>query len=86
MFYDASLSSSLQIMRQIMAGKGCEESSVMELLKEAEEMKQNLVRSWRYSSNSLLNRDQFHCSVRCGEKDRVLISGIRCSNTHISLI
>ncbi|XP_047287373.1 coiled-coil domain-containing protein 196 isoform X13 [Homo sapiens] len=33
---------SLQIMRQIMAGKGCEESSVMELLKEAEEMKQNL--------------------------------------------
>lgn len=40
MFYDASPSSSLQIMRQIMAGKGCEESSVMELLKEAEEMKQ----------------------------------------------
>ncbi|XP_054386717.2 putative coiled-coil domain-containing protein 196 isoform X1 [Pongo abelii] len=35
---------SLQIMRQIMAGKGCEESSVMELLKEAEEMKQNLER------------------------------------------
>ncbi|XP_018864910.3 putative coiled-coil domain-containing protein 196 isoform X2 [Gorilla gorilla gorilla] len=33
---------SLQIMRQIMAGKGCEESSVMELLKEAEKMKQNL--------------------------------------------
>ncbi|XP_055147356.1 putative coiled-coil domain-containing protein 196 isoform X3 [Symphalangus syndactylus] len=33
---------SLQIMRQIMAGKGCEEFSVMELLKEAEEMKQNL--------------------------------------------
>ncbi|KAL0602222.1 putative coiled-coil domain-containing protein 196 [Plecturocebus cupreus] len=33
---------SLQIMRQIMAGKRCEESSVMELLKEAEEMKQNL--------------------------------------------
>ncbi|XP_055147355.1 putative coiled-coil domain-containing protein 196 isoform X2 [Symphalangus syndactylus] len=35
---------SLQIMRQIMAGKGCEEFSVMELLKEAEEMKQNLER------------------------------------------
>ncbi|XP_063553230.1 putative coiled-coil domain-containing protein 196 isoform X5 [Gorilla gorilla gorilla] len=35
---------SLQIMRQIMAGKGCEESSVMELLKEAEKMKQNLER------------------------------------------
>lgn len=39
-----SLPSSLQIMRQIMAGKGSEESSVMELIKEAEEMKQNLVR------------------------------------------
>uniref|UniRef100_A0A8P0TGR0 Coiled-coil domain containing 196 n=1 Tax=Canis lupus familiaris TaxID=9615 RepID=A0A8P0TGR0_CANLF len=33
---------SLQIMRQIMAGKGSEESSVVELIKEAEEMKQNL--------------------------------------------
>ncbi|KAL1789471.1 hypothetical protein HispidOSU_002072 [Sigmodon hispidus] len=33
---------SLQIMRQIMAGKRCDESSVMELIKEAEEMKQNL--------------------------------------------
>ncbi|XP_051052114.1 putative coiled-coil domain-containing protein 196 [Phodopus roborovskii] len=33
---------SLQIMRQIMAGRGCDESSVMELIKEAEEMKQNL--------------------------------------------
>uniref|UniRef100_A0A2K5EJX0 Coiled-coil domain containing 196 n=1 Tax=Aotus nancymaae TaxID=37293 RepID=A0A2K5EJX0_AOTNA len=42
---------SLQIMRQIMAGK-----RFMELLKEAQEMKQNLVRSWRYSRNSLLNR------------------------------
>ncbi|XP_054422997.1 putative coiled-coil domain-containing protein 196 [Pteronotus mesoamericanus] len=35
---------SLQIMRQIMAGKGSEESSVMDLIKEAEEMKQNLER------------------------------------------
>ncbi|XP_012511493.1 PREDICTED: uncharacterized protein C14orf53 homolog [Propithecus coquereli] len=35
---------SLQIMRQIMAGKGCDESSVIELIKEAEEMKQNLER------------------------------------------
>ncbi|XP_048217956.1 putative coiled-coil domain-containing protein 196 [Perognathus longimembris pacificus] len=35
---------SLQIMRQIIAGKGCDESSVMELIKEAEEMKQNLER------------------------------------------
>ncbi|CAK7316609.1 Putative coiled-coil domain-containing protein 196 [Vulpes lagopus] len=34
---------SLQIMRQIMAGKGSEESSVVELIKEAEEMKQNLM-------------------------------------------
>ncbi|ERE72900.1 gephyrin-like protein [Cricetulus griseus] len=33
---------SLQIMRQIMSGKGCDESSVMELIKEAEDMKQNL--------------------------------------------
>ncbi|XP_029807313.1 putative coiled-coil domain-containing protein 196 isoform X2 [Suricata suricatta] len=33
---------SLQIMRHIMAGKGSEESSVIELIKEAEEMKQNL--------------------------------------------
>lgn len=29
-----------------MAGKASEESSVMELIKEAEEMKQNLVRGW----------------------------------------
>ncbi|KAM5273596.1 coiled-coil domain-containing protein 196 [Ctenodactylus gundi] len=35
---------SLQIMRQIMAGKGCDESSVMELIKEAEEMRENLER------------------------------------------
>uniref|UniRef100_A0A8C6F8G7 Coiled-coil domain containing 196 n=1 Tax=Monodon monoceros TaxID=40151 RepID=A0A8C6F8G7_MONMO len=35
---------SLQIMRQIMAGKGNGESSVIELIKEAEEMKQNLER------------------------------------------
>ncbi|XP_023559635.1 putative coiled-coil domain-containing protein 196 isoform X2 [Octodon degus] len=33
---------SLQIMRQIMAGKECDESSVVELIHEAEEMKQNL--------------------------------------------
>ncbi|XP_076978851.1 coiled-coil domain-containing protein 196 isoform X2 [Tamandua tetradactyla] len=35
---------SLQIMRQIMAGKGGDESSVIDLIKEAEEMKQNLER------------------------------------------
>ncbi|KAM6171880.1 LOW QUALITY PROTEIN: coiled-coil domain-containing protein 196 [Erethizon dorsatum] len=35
---------SLQIMRQIMAGKECDESSVAELIQEAEEMKQNLER------------------------------------------
>uniref|UniRef100_A0AAA9SPZ6 Coiled-coil domain containing 196 n=1 Tax=Bos taurus TaxID=9913 RepID=A0AAA9SPZ6_BOVIN len=35
---------SLQIMRQIMAGKGNDDSSVIELIKEAEEMKQNLER------------------------------------------
>ncbi|XP_058423917.1 putative coiled-coil domain-containing protein 196 [Diceros bicornis minor] len=35
---------SLQIMRQIMAGKRGDESAVMELIKEAEEMKQNLER------------------------------------------
>ncbi|XP_038191582.1 putative coiled-coil domain-containing protein 196 isoform X1 [Arvicola amphibius] len=33
---------SLQIMRQIMEGRGYDESSVMALIKEAEEMKQNL--------------------------------------------
>lgn len=33
-------------MRQIMAGKGNGESSVIELIKEAEETKQNLVRGW----------------------------------------
>ncbi|XP_007940541.1 putative coiled-coil domain-containing protein 196 [Orycteropus afer afer] len=33
---------SLQIMRQIMAGKEADESSVVELIREAEEMKQNL--------------------------------------------
>ncbi|XP_031212924.1 putative coiled-coil domain-containing protein 196 isoform X2 [Mastomys coucha] len=33
---------SLQIMRQIMAGRGCDESLVMELITEPEEMKQNL--------------------------------------------
>lgn len=41
------LSSSLQIMRQIMEGRGYDESSVMALIKEAEEMKQNLVRCWQ---------------------------------------
>uniref|UniRef100_A0A8I4A402 Coiled-coil domain containing 196 n=1 Tax=Callithrix jacchus TaxID=9483 RepID=A0A8I4A402_CALJA len=45
---------SLQIMRQIMAGKRCEESSVMELLKEAEEMKQNLVRKRK---NKMLQKE-----------------------------
>ncbi|XP_057589056.1 putative coiled-coil domain-containing protein 196 [Hippopotamus amphibius kiboko] len=35
---------SLQIMMQIMTGKGNDESSVIELIKEAEEMKQNLER------------------------------------------
>ncbi|KAF5922829.1 hypothetical protein HPG69_013174 [Diceros bicornis minor] len=35
---------SLQIMRQIMAGKRGDESAVMEFIKEAEEMKQNLER------------------------------------------
>uniref|UniRef100_A0A286XL30 Coiled-coil domain containing 196 n=1 Tax=Cavia porcellus TaxID=10141 RepID=A0A286XL30_CAVPO len=38
---------SLQIMRQIMAGKECDESSVMELIQEAEEMKQNLEKKQR---------------------------------------
>ncbi|XP_060030118.1 LOW QUALITY PROTEIN: putative coiled-coil domain-containing protein 196 [Erinaceus europaeus] len=35
---------SLQIMQQIISGKGSDESSVVELIKEAEEMKQNLER------------------------------------------
>ena len=33
-------------MRRIMAGKENDDSSVIELVKEAEEMKQNLVRDW----------------------------------------
>ncbi|XP_053458258.1 putative coiled-coil domain-containing protein 196 [Nycticebus coucang] len=43
---------SLQIMRQIMAGKGYDESSVMELIKEAEAMKQNLERK-----NTMLRKE-----------------------------
>ncbi|XP_024305382.1 coiled-coil domain-containing protein 196 isoform X11 [Homo sapiens] len=57
---------SLQIMRQIMAGKGCEESSVMELLKEAEEMKQNLERKnkmLRKEMEMLWNKNDFHGKV-----------------------
>ncbi|EDM03689.1 RGD1562540 (predicted) [Rattus norvegicus] len=38
---------SLQIMRQIMAGRGGDESSVEELIKEAQEMKQNLEKQQR---------------------------------------
>ncbi|XP_012579852.1 PREDICTED: interaptin-like [Condylura cristata] len=45
---------SLQIMRQIMAGKGSDdESSVMELIKEAEEMKQNLERKNKMLRNEM---------------------------------
>uniref|UniRef100_H0WRG5 Coiled-coil domain containing 196 n=1 Tax=Otolemur garnettii TaxID=30611 RepID=H0WRG5_OTOGA len=43
---------SLQIMRQIMAGKVYDESSVIELIKEAEAMKQNLERK-----NTMLRKE-----------------------------
>ncbi|KAB1278191.1 putative coiled-coil domain-containing protein 196 [Camelus dromedarius] len=48
---------SLQIMRQIMAGKGNDDSSVTELIKEAEEMKQNLVRGKEKQDASERNGD-----------------------------
>ncbi|XP_027785228.1 putative coiled-coil domain-containing protein 196 [Marmota flaviventris] len=58
---------SLQIMRQIMAGKGCDESSVMDLIKEAEEMKQNLERKnkmlWKEMEllwNKTLETEELH--------------------------
>nr|XP_045011519.1 putative coiled-coil domain-containing protein 196 [Jaculus jaculus] len=58
---------SLQIMRQIMAGKGGDETSVMELIKEAEEMKQNLERKNRMLRkemetlwNKTFENDQLH--------------------------
>ncbi|XP_072819351.1 putative coiled-coil domain-containing protein 196 isoform X6 [Vicugna pacos] len=44
---------SLQIMRQIMAGKGNDDSSVTELIKEAEEMKQNLERKNKMLRNEM---------------------------------
>ncbi|GAB1297555.1 Predicted gene 6657 [Apodemus speciosus] len=45
---------SLQIMRQIMAGRGYDESSIMELITEAEEMKQNLT----FESDELLDQQK----------------------------
>ncbi|MBZ3891788.1 hypothetical protein SUZIE_214700 [Sciurus carolinensis] len=60
---------SLQIMRQIMAGKGCDESSVMELIKEAEEMKQNLEKQQRkmewvkYQEQANILQNDFHGKV-----------------------
>ncbi|XP_012869208.1 PREDICTED: uncharacterized protein C14orf53 homolog [Dipodomys ordii] len=60
---------SLQIMRQIMTGKGCDESSVMELIKEAEEMKQNLEKQqrkmeWvRYQEQANIFQNDFHGKV-----------------------
>ncbi|KAK2506979.1 hypothetical protein MC885_004800 [Smutsia gigantea] len=55
---------SLQIMRQIMAGKGNDESSVMELIKEAEEMKQNLERK-----NEMLWKEMRCYGTRCASKN-----------------
>ncbi|XP_044926557.1 putative coiled-coil domain-containing protein 196 isoform X6 [Mustela lutreola] len=59
---------SLQIMRQIMAGKGSEESSVMELIKEAEEMKQNLVPKTPSSSRKTKNELETTCAEKVKEK------------------
>ena len=85
--YRLSLPSSLQIMRQIMAGKGSEESSVMELIKEAEEMKRSLVRGrWALQGMTSWTEVNSIAVVRCGRKDRMLISSILCFNTYTSLI
>ncbi|XP_076978853.1 coiled-coil domain-containing protein 196 isoform X3 [Tamandua tetradactyla] len=60
---------SLQIMRQIMAGKGGDESSVIDLIKEAEEMKQNLEKQlkkmeWvRYQEQANTLQNAFHSKV-----------------------
>uniref|UniRef100_A0A8C5K7R1 Coiled-coil domain containing 196 n=1 Tax=Jaculus jaculus TaxID=51337 RepID=A0A8C5K7R1_JACJA len=60
---------SLQIMRQIMAGKGGDETSVMELIKEAEEMKQNLEKQQRemewvkYQDQANLLQNDFHGKI-----------------------
>ncbi|KAB0394782.1 hypothetical protein E2I00_014048 [Balaenoptera physalus] len=57
---------SLQIMRQIMAGKGNGESLVIELIKEAEEMKQNLERKnkmLRKEVEMLWNKNDFNGKV-----------------------
>ncbi|CAK6431988.1 unnamed protein product [Pipistrellus nathusii] len=57
---------SLQIMRQIMAGKGSEESSSLEIIQEAEDMKQNLERKnkmlWKEMEmlwNKAFNTEEF---------------------------
>ncbi|XP_021501195.1 putative coiled-coil domain-containing protein 196 [Meriones unguiculatus] len=60
---------SLKIMRQIMAGRGCDDSSVMELIKEAEEMKQNLEKQQRkielikYEEQHNILQNGFHGKV-----------------------
>uniref|UniRef100_A0A8C2UY37 Coiled-coil domain containing 196 n=1 Tax=Chinchilla lanigera TaxID=34839 RepID=A0A8C2UY37_CHILA len=60
---------SLQIMRQIMAGKECDESSVVELIQEAEEMKQNLEKKQRkmewvkYQEQANTLQNDFHGKV-----------------------
>ncbi|KAG8511778.1 putative coiled-coil domain-containing protein 196 [Galemys pyrenaicus] len=63
---------SLQIMRQIMAGKGSEESTVMDLIKEAEEMKQNLVRIWRHFFQLHFNNwtNTYFCLVLLLQQER----------------
>ncbi|KAF4017576.1 hypothetical protein G4228_009181 [Cervus hanglu yarkandensis] len=57
---------SLQIMREIMAGKENDDSSVIELIKEAEEMKQNLERKnkmLRKEMEMLWNKNDFNGKV-----------------------
>ncbi|XP_049467393.1 putative coiled-coil domain-containing protein 196 isoform X5 [Panthera uncia] len=63
---------SLQIMRQIMAGKGSEESSIMELIKEAEEMKQNLVPKTPSSPRKTKNELETSCAEKVKEKKKKL--------------
>ncbi|XP_038191583.1 putative coiled-coil domain-containing protein 196 isoform X2 [Arvicola amphibius] len=67
---------SLQIMRQIMEGRGYDESSVMALIKEAEEMKQNLT----FESEELHDQQTtFLTKPKAEVKDGKVRSGIPIS-------
>lgn len=63
-----------------MAGKGSDESPVMELIKEAEEMKQNLVSCWRWSMEQPPAKDSIP-SLLSGAEDVFLACD---APTHLS--